>query len=213
MKGDEMAKGYWLPQLDVTNPEAFMAYRTPADAWHKTNGSKLLARGGRCEVVEGKVRARMVVRQFDSFEIAMARFKSPEYQACLPLRTGHAVCDFPIVEGYDGPQPEPIGTPPASGPRKGYWVAHADITDPEGYKAYQAANAVAFSKFGARFLVRGGQQVITEGHVRSRSVVLEFPSYEAALACYRSPEYQAAKALRQGKAEFDLIVNDGYAGD
>ena len=208
-----MAKGYWLPQLDVTNPEAFMAYRTPADAWHKTNGSKLLLRGGRCEVVEGKWRARAVVRQFDSFEIAMARFNSPEYQAILPNRAGHADCDFPIVEGYDGPQPEPVGTPPAPGPLKGYWIAHIDITDPEGYKPYQAANAAAFRKFAARFLVRGGQQVITEGHVRARCVVLEFPSYEAALDCYRSPEYQAAKALRKGKGELDLIVNEGYAGE
>jgi uncharacterized protein (DUF1330 family) len=45
-----------------------------------------------------------------------------------------------------------------------------------------------------------------EGHVRSRSVVLEFPSYETALACYRSPDYQAAAALRKGKAVLDLIV-------
>ena len=87
------------------------------------------------------------------------------------------------------------------------------MTDPEGYKPYQAANATAFGKFGARFLVRGGRQEVTEGHVRSRSVVIEFPSYEAALACYRSPDYQAAKALRMGKAEIDLVVIEGYDGD
>jgi uncharacterized protein (DUF1330 family) len=43
-------------------------------------------------------------------------------------------------------------------------------------------------------------------------VVLEFPSYQAALACYRSPGYQAAKKLRDGKAEFDLVVVEGYDG-
>jgi uncharacterized protein (DUF1330 family) len=42
--------------------------------------------------------------------------------------------------------------------------------------------------------------------------VLEFPSYEAALACYRSPDYQAAKALRQGKADADVVVIEGYGG-
>jgi uncharacterized protein (DUF1330 family) len=42
--------------------------------------------------------------------------------------------------------------------------------------------------------------------------VLEFPSYEAALACYRSDGYQAAKKLRDGKAEFDLVVAEGYDG-
>ena len=60
--------------------------------------------------------------------------------------------------------------------------------------------------------MRGGRSEITEGKPRSRAVVLEFPSYEAALGCYRSPEYQAAKALRQGKADADLVVIEGYDG-
>jgi uncharacterized protein (DUF1330 family) len=48
--------------------------------------------------------------------------------------------------------------------------------------------------------------------VRGRTVVLEFPSYQAARDCYRSPEYQAAAALRKGKAEVDLIIIEGYDG-
>jgi uncharacterized protein (DUF1330 family) len=117
------------------------------------------------------------------------------------------------VEGYDGPQPEPSAPPPTPAVLKGYWIAHLDVTDPEGYKAYIAANATAFSKYAARFLVRGGRQEVTEGRQRSRAVVLEFPSYDAALACYRSPEYQAAKALRLGRAEVDLVVIEGYGGE
>jgi len=205
-----MAKGYWIPHLDVSNPQGFQAYRDTADAWHKTNGSRLLARGGRSELMEGKMRARNVIREFDSFDVAVKAYHSPEYSRAHPLREPHSQCDFPIVEGYDGPQPPIVGTPPAPGARKGYWIAHVDITDPEGYKAYQAANAKPFGMYGARFLVRGGRQEVVEGKVRSRCVIMEFPSYEAALACYRSPEYQAAKALRQGKGEIDLIVNDGY---
>jgi uncharacterized protein (DUF1330 family) len=208
-----MAKGYWIPHLDVSNPQGFQAYRDTADAWHKTNGSRLLARGGRSEVMEGKMRSRNVIREYDSFDVAVKAYHSPEYSRAHPLREPHSQCDFPIVEGYDGPQPAPVGPPPAAGPRKGYWIAHVDITDAEGYKAYQAANAKPFGMFGARFLVRGGRQEVMEGKVRSRCVIMEFPSYEAALACYRSPEYQAAKALRQGKGEIDLIVNDGYSGD
>jgi uncharacterized protein (DUF1330 family) len=84
------------------------------------------------------------------------------------------------------------------------------VSDPEGYKAYVAANAKAFSRFGARFLTRGGTQEVVEGSARSRTVVLEFPSHRAALDCYRSADYQAAAALRQGKAEYDLIIIEGH---
>jgi uncharacterized protein (DUF1330 family) len=207
-----MPKGYWIPHLDVPDIDAFQAYRTTADAWHRTNGSRLLARGGRREAMEGQFRARNVLREYDSFDAALAAYSSPEYTRAHKLREGHADCDFVIVEGYEGPQPPPIGSPPAPDKLKGYWIAHVDVTDPEGYKAYQAANAVPFGKFGARFVVRGGRQQVTEGRARSRAVVMEFPSYEAALACYRSPDYQAAKAMRQGKGEIDLLVIEGYAG-
>ena len=57
---------------------------------------------------------------------------------------------------------------------KGYWVAFADISDPEGYKAYVAENAKAFRKYGARFLARGGKGENPEGTPRSRVVVIEF---------------------------------------
>ena len=96
--------------------------------------------------------------------------------------------------------------------KKGYWIVHANVSDPEGYKAYVAADMAAIGKHGGRFLVRGGAFDLCEGTSRSRSVVLEFPSYAAALACYHSPEYQTAAALRKGKAEFDLIVIEGYDG-
>ena len=94
----------------------------------------------------------------------------------------------------------------------GYWVAHVDVTDPEGYRGYIAANAVAFSKYGGRFLVRGGPHEVPEGAARARTVVIEFPSYEAARACYHSPEYAAAMAHRVGKSEADLVVIEGYDG-
>lgn len=95
---------------------------------------------------------------------------------------------------------------------KGYWVARVDVDDPEVYKRYLAANAEPFARFGARFLVRGGTFRLAEGSARSRNVVIEFPSYEAALACYDSPEYQAAKALRDPVSEGDLVIVEGYDG-
>ena len=95
---------------------------------------------------------------------------------------------------------------------KGYWVANIDVTDMDGYKAYVAANAVPFHKFGAKFLTRGGKSEAVEGKLRSRVVVIEFPSYEAALNCYHSPEYQTAKALRIGKGVGEIVVLEGYDG-
>ncbi|MGE0094358.1 MAG: DUF1330 domain-containing protein [Alphaproteobacteria bacterium] len=95
---------------------------------------------------------------------------------------------------------------------KGYWVAFADVHDPEGYKAYIVENAKAFRKYGGRFLVRGGPFEAPEGKPRSRIVVIEFPSHAAALECYRSPEYAKAIALRKGKSVMDLAIVEGYGG-
>ena len=75
-----------------------------------------------------------------------------------------------------------------------------------------AANAVPFRQFGAKFLTRGGKSESVEGRLRSRIVVIEFPSYEAALNCYNSPEYQKAKALRMGKGVGEILVIEGYDG-
>jgi uncharacterized protein (DUF1330 family) len=96
---------------------------------------------------------------------------------------------------------------------KAYWIASVDVHDPESYKAYVAANASVFREYGARFVVRGGQFELREGTTRSRNVVLEFKDYATALACYESPEYCAAKALRQGSSEANLIIIEGYDGD
>jgi uncharacterized protein (DUF1330 family) len=95
---------------------------------------------------------------------------------------------------------------------KGYWIARVDVSDPEGYKAYVAANAEPLRKYGAKFLVRGGAFEAKEGVSRSRNVVLEFPSYAAALACYDSPEYQRAVALRTPCSTADIVVIEGYDG-
>ena len=95
---------------------------------------------------------------------------------------------------------------------KGYLIVRVDITDPEEYKKYLAANAAPFRKHGARFLVRGAPFENVEGGARARNAVIEFPSYQAALDCYRSPEYQAAIKLRQPVSTADIVVIEGYEG-
>ena len=96
--------------------------------------------------------------------------------------------------------------------KKGYWIGRVDVANPEGYQDYVTANGPAFAKFGGRFIVRGGPFRAVEGESRSRNVVIEFPSYEAALACWDSPEYQAAKTKRDGHATAEIIVIEGYEG-
>ena len=207
-----MTKGYWIPHIDVSDPEGYKAYMAATPAAHDKYRGHALVRGGAQQVVEGRSRSRNVLREFPDYATALACYRSPEYQRAKPLRLPHSACDFIIVEGYDGVQPQSAAMPSASAARKGYWIAHGDLTDPEGYKAYVAANAAAITAFGGRFLVRGGTREVVEGSARARTVVLEFPSFEAALACYRSPDYQAVAALRRGKGELDLVIVEGYDG-
>ena len=93
---------------------------------------------------------------------------------------------------------------------KAYWVAHVDVSDPQVYEKYKAANAAPFAEFGSRFIVRGGDQEVREGTVRSRTVVIEFPRYEAAVACYDSPDYQAAFDIRKEVSIWDMVIVKGY---
>lgn len=95
---------------------------------------------------------------------------------------------------------------------KGYWIVRVDVTDPEQFKVYAAANAVAFEKHGARFLARAGRYEVPEGTTRSRNTIVEFPSYQAALDCWKSPEYQEALKLRLSASVIDLVIVEGYDG-
>jgi uncharacterized protein (DUF1330 family) len=95
---------------------------------------------------------------------------------------------------------------------KGYWIGRVDVSSDEGYKPYAAANPAIFKKFGGRFVVRGGRFEAPEGSARKRNVVIEFPSYQAALDCYNSPEYQANIKVRQPHATADIIIIEGYEG-
>ena len=76
----------------------------------------------------------------------------------------------------------------------------------------RTANAAIFKKFGGRYVVRGGKFDGMEGSSRSRNVVIEFADYATAMACYRSPEYQANIKVRQPHSAVDLIVIEGYDG-
>lgn len=92
---------------------------------------------------------------------------------------------------------------------RGYWIVRVSVKDASRYPEYLGAARPAFEKFGARFLVRGGRFEAMEGGARERNVVVEFDDYQTALACYRSAEYEAARAIRGTIAEADFIIVEG----
>lgn len=92
---------------------------------------------------------------------------------------------------------------------KAYWIAQVTVTNPDRYPEYIKAGAPVYEKYGAKFIVRGGQSEAMEGSPRSRCVVVEFKDLETAKAAYHSPEYQAAKALRNQFAESDILIVEG----
>lgn len=94
---------------------------------------------------------------------------------------------------------------------KGYWIARVDVRDPEGYKDYVAAAKLAFDRFGAKFLARGGVTEAAEGPGRARNVVIEFASLKIAQDCYHSPEYQHAASIRQRYADGEIVLVEGVA--
>lgn len=89
---------------------------------------------------------------------------------------------------------------------KAFWIAHVEVTDPERYALYAKGATAAIAAHGGTFVARGGRYVQLEGKDRARNVVAVFPSLEAAVGCYRSPEYQAALEHAKGAAVRDLVV-------
>jgi uncharacterized protein (DUF1330 family) len=92
---------------------------------------------------------------------------------------------------------------------KGYWLAFVTVTDPDAYRGYQQAASEAFQKYGATFLARSEEATTMEGDTWQRHVLIEFESKAQALACYASPEYQAARARRDGACIATVVIVDG----
>lgn len=95
---------------------------------------------------------------------------------------------------------------------KGYWIVRVDVADLEQFKTYAAAASEALKKYDAQFLARAGRFENPEGTTRARNTIVEFPSYQAALDCWNSPEYQEAVKLRLPVSTMDLVIVEGYDG-
>lgn len=93
---------------------------------------------------------------------------------------------------------------------KGYLIGHITVRDPEGYKEYVEKDTPILEGLGGRFIVRGGQAQVVEGEAHARHVVIEFPSYEQAVAAYNDPAYQEVMRIRQRTADSTIILVEGH---
>ena len=94
-----------------------------------------------------------------------------------------------------------------------YIVYQAEVHDTDQYEVYKAQAAPALEAAGARYLARGGAIEVLEGEPPAgRTVIIEFPTREAAVAFFHGPEYTAIRALRAGAASARMYVVDGYDG-
>ncbi|NIX76000.1 DUF1330 domain-containing protein [Microvirga terricola] len=94
---------------------------------------------------------------------------------------------------------------------KAYIIARVTVTNPEAYAEYAKGATEAIRQYNGRPLVRGGAYEALEGEARARNVVIEFDSMEAAKTYYHSPEYQAAKAKRDGACIAEFVLVEGAA--
>ncbi len=92
---------------------------------------------------------------------------------------------------------------------KGYWIAHVTVTDPANYPKYRDAAGKVVAAYGGRFAARGGRCENPEGPGYERNVITEFDSYDQAVVCYRSPEYQAAVKMRQAYSKSTFVIVEG----
>jgi uncharacterized protein (DUF1330 family) len=92
-----------------------------------------------------------------------------------------------------------------------YWVARSKINDPVAYKKYTDRLPPIFARYGAKILARGGRYQLMEGPDKfHRFVVIEFPTFEDAVACFTSPAYEEAAAFRRsGAGEVETIIVEG----
>jgi uncharacterized protein (DUF1330 family) len=96
-------------------------------------------------------------------------------------------------------------------PQKGYLIAHIDVSDLRRYALYADVDEDAFTRYGGRFIVRGGEQHSLVGKLKTRTIVVEFESLQVAMDCYNSLENQSAKSIRLAFATADAVMVEGHS--
>ena len=198
--------GYLIARFDMTDPDAapaaYKTYVETATPAYEEYQARFLVRGGEAHPMEGAARSRNVVIEYPTLAQAYACYRSDTYQAARRHRLPVAEGEIVIVEGAVKERPAPEG-------QKGYWIARYDVRDPTEYKRYVEAGAAAFKEHEALFLARGGPHEAMEGQARGRNVLVEFPSVQHALDCYRSDTYQKAREYRLPVSTGEIVIVAG----
>lgn len=186
----------WISHVTVTDPEAYAAYGQAARPAIEAAGGRFIARRAAFTQLEGRERPHQVIARFDSVDQAVACYNSAAYQAAHALAEGAAERELCVVETSD----VALDAPGA------LWIAHVSVSDEEAYGKYAKLAGPAVAKHGGDFIARGGHFVQLEGVARPRNVVAVFPSLEAGVTCYRSPDYQQALSHARGASDRELLV-------
>ena len=201
-------RAYMIARIDVTEPDADKAtaaydkYREEGAPAYAKHDARFLVRGGAIHASEGPHRARNVVIEFPSLDVARAWHASEVYQAAAKHRRAVSEGDVVAVEGIVRSEPSLTAT-------KGYWIARVDVHDEAGYRPYVEESTAAFAAHGAVFLARGGPIAVLEGGARARNVLIEFPSVAEAVACYESDVYQRASRHRRAAGTGEIVIVEG----
>ncbi len=92
---------------------------------------------------------------------------------------------------------------------KGYIIGHITVNDPEAYQEYIDRDTPILEGLGGKFIVRGGRADVVEGETLMRHVVVQFPTYQAALDAYNDPDYQEVADIRRRTANSIILVVEG----
>ena len=91
-----------------------------------------------------------------------------------------------------------------------YVIGEAHVFNPEAMKPYGPMIVASVKKYGGRYLARGARPEVLEGGPAHNILIIEFESADAARRWYASPEYQAAKAVRQGNSNLRLLLVEDF---
>ena len=198
--------GYFIGEIDVTDPELYETYKPMAREVVLNRGGEYLAAGGATTVIEGAPPAnRVVVLRFPSLDAVIDWFHSDDYAEALALRQRSTKSRTYAVEG--------LGVPPFEGDEPPcYYIGEREVHDEDAYKTYMPKAGPTIAQYGGAYLVRGGRFQSLEGDSPlPRLILTRWPSVDTCLAWFKSPEYAPAYAIRKAAATCRTFAVEGLA--